>query len=112
MDIETTSTAAAQQPRPPQGNGRRIRGMALISVLTALMLTLLLEALDLLHQSPDRHHSVDCTTRLPSHHHLGPQPPLHWLCCRAPHRLPGCGTGFGCDDLSATRAHLGWQPDL
>lgn len=46
MDIETTSTAAAQQPRPPQGNGRRIRGMALISVLTALMLTLLLEALD------------------------------------------------------------------
>src|SRR5258707_8409490 len=46
MDIETTSTAAAQQPRRPQCNGRRIRGMALISVLTALMLSLLLEALD------------------------------------------------------------------
>src|SRR5260370_42224936 len=46
MDIETTSTAAAQQPRPPQAKGRRISGMALISVLTALMLTLLLEALD------------------------------------------------------------------
>ena len=31
---------------PASGNGRRIHGVALISVLTALMLTLLLEALD------------------------------------------------------------------
>ncbi|MGI9057981.1 MAG: MDR family MFS transporter [Ktedonobacteraceae bacterium] len=36
----------AQQPQTPQGNGRRIHGFALGSVLAALMLTLLLEALD------------------------------------------------------------------
>ena len=46
MDMETTSTVAAGQPRTSQGNVRRIRGVALISVLVALMLTLLLEALD------------------------------------------------------------------
>src|SRR5258708_20222881 len=46
MDIETISSEGGQERRPPQGNGRRIRGMALVSVLTALMLTLLLEALD------------------------------------------------------------------
>ena len=33
-------------PAPPNGGGRRIHGLALISVLVALMLTLLLEALD------------------------------------------------------------------
>ena len=33
-------------PAPPNGGGRRIHGLALISVLAALMLTLLLEALD------------------------------------------------------------------
>ena len=36
----------AQQPQSSQGNGRRIHGFALGSVLGALMLTLLLEALD------------------------------------------------------------------
>ncbi len=36
----------AQQPQAPLGNGRRIHGIALGSVLAALMLTLLLEALD------------------------------------------------------------------
>lgn len=46
MDKGTTSTAPASQPGLSQGSGRRIHGSALISVLAALMLTLLLEALD------------------------------------------------------------------
>src|SRR5260221_14346679 len=46
MDIETTSPASASQPGLSRGSGRRIHGIALISVLAALMLTLLLEALD------------------------------------------------------------------
>ncbi|MDQ6661235.1 MAG: MFS transporter, partial [Chloroflexota bacterium] len=44
--METTSAPFAQQPPPSNGGGRRIHGVALISVLAALMLTLLLEALD------------------------------------------------------------------
>src|SRR5258708_1496105 len=44
--METTSGPAAQQVLPPNGGSRRIHGIALISVLIALMLTLLLEALD------------------------------------------------------------------
>ena len=41
-----TIPAKEQQSSSPQGGGRRIHGFALASVLTALMLTLLLEALD------------------------------------------------------------------
>lgn len=41
-----TTPAKEQQSSEPQGGGRRIRGFALASVLTALLLTLLLEALD------------------------------------------------------------------
>src|SRR6202048_3665893 len=44
--METTSGPAAQQVLPPNRGSRRIHGIALISVLIALMLTLLLEALD------------------------------------------------------------------
>ncbi|MEO8971801.1 MAG: MDR family MFS transporter [Ktedonobacteraceae bacterium] len=42
----TTTPAKEQQAPSPQGGGRRIRGFALASVLAALLLTLLLEALD------------------------------------------------------------------
>ncbi len=41
-----TTPAKEQQAPSPQGGGRRIRGVALASVLAALLLTLLLEALD------------------------------------------------------------------
>jgi MFS family permease len=41
----TVSSSPAEQPVAPK-NERRLRGVALFSVLTALMLTLLLEALD------------------------------------------------------------------
>lgn len=44
--METTSVSSAQQLPPSNSGGRRIRGVALISVLAALMLTLLLESLD------------------------------------------------------------------
>jgi len=44
--MANTTPTSAQQPQAPQGNGRRIHGFALGSVLAALMLTLLLEALD------------------------------------------------------------------
>src|SRR5579863_8833794 len=44
--METTANHSAQQPPAANGGGRRIHGIALISVLVALMLTLLLEALD------------------------------------------------------------------
>ncbi|HEV7237054.1 MAG TPA: MFS transporter, partial [Ktedonobacteraceae bacterium] len=44
--MANATPAPAQQPQAPQGNGRRIHGFALGSVLAALMLTLLLEALD------------------------------------------------------------------
>ena len=46
MDKEITSAPAAQQASPATGGGRRIHGFALVSILVALMLTLLLEALD------------------------------------------------------------------
>ena len=41
-----TKTIAPSSPAQFQESGRRLHGVALISVLTALMLTLLLEALD------------------------------------------------------------------
>lgn len=44
--MANATPAPAQQPQAPLGNGRRIHGFALGSVLAALMLTLLLEALD------------------------------------------------------------------
>ncbi len=44
--MANTTPTPAQQPQTPLGNGRRIHGFALGSVLAALMLTLLLEALD------------------------------------------------------------------
>ncbi|HEX6479730.1 MAG TPA: MDR family MFS transporter [Ktedonobacteraceae bacterium] len=43
--METISTSSSSQP-VPQESGRRLHGAALISVITGLMLTLLLEALD------------------------------------------------------------------
>src|SRR5258706_14460187 len=43
--METISSPSSSQP-VPQESGRRLHGVALISVITALMLTLLLEALD------------------------------------------------------------------
>src|SRR5436305_3624107 len=46
MDMETISSPSTSQPPAPQESGRRLHGTALISVITALMLTLLLEALD------------------------------------------------------------------
>src|SRR5436305_4235848 len=46
MDMETISSPSTSQQPAPQESGRRLHGMALISVITALMLTLLLEALD------------------------------------------------------------------
>src|SRR5258707_373608 len=46
MDKEITSPSPLQQAAPATGGGRRIRGFALVSILVALMLTLLLEALD------------------------------------------------------------------
>ncbi|HEX6483782.1 MAG TPA: MDR family MFS transporter [Ktedonobacteraceae bacterium] len=46
MDKELTSSSPSQQAAPATGGGRRIRGFALVSILVALMLTLLLEALD------------------------------------------------------------------
>src|SRR5579864_1647511 len=46
MDKEITSSPAAQQASPATGGGRRIHGFALVSILVALLLTLLLEALD------------------------------------------------------------------
>src|SRR5437588_7664306 len=44
--METTSTSSQRVLPPENGGGRRIHGFALVSVLVALMLTLLLEALD------------------------------------------------------------------
>src|SRR5439155_8646531 len=46
MDMETISSPSLSQQPAPQETGRRLHGTALISVITALMLTLLLEALD------------------------------------------------------------------
>src|SRR6266849_5012401 len=46
MDMETISSPSTSQEPAPQESGRRLHGTALISVITALMLTLLLEALD------------------------------------------------------------------
>src|SRR6266702_153480 len=46
MDMETISSPSSSQEPAPQESGRRLHGVALISVITALMLTLLLEALD------------------------------------------------------------------
>src|SRR5258708_13543925 len=46
MDKEITSPSPLQQAAPATGGGRRIHGFALVSILVALMLTLLLEALD------------------------------------------------------------------
>jgi EmrB/QacA subfamily drug resistance transporter len=46
MSTDHTNTAPTNQSSPPEGSGRRLRGTALASVLTALLLTLLLEALD------------------------------------------------------------------
>ncbi|MFL5587187.1 MAG: MDR family MFS transporter [Ktedonobacteraceae bacterium] len=46
MDMETISSPSSSQQPAPQESGRRLHGTALISVITALMLTLLLEALD------------------------------------------------------------------
>ncbi len=46
MDKEITSPSSLQQAAPATGGGRRIHGFALVSILVALMLTLLLEALD------------------------------------------------------------------
>jgi EmrB/QacA subfamily drug resistance transporter len=46
MDKEITSPSPLQQAVPATGGGRRIHGFALVSILVALMLTLLLEALD------------------------------------------------------------------
>src|SRR5258707_9156624 len=43
--MDTISTSSSSQP-VPQESGRRLHGAALISVMTGLMLTLLLEALD------------------------------------------------------------------
>jgi len=43
--MKTMSSSITSQPAS-QESGRRLRGFALFSVLTALMLTLLLEALD------------------------------------------------------------------
>jgi len=43
--MEIISSPSSSQPAP-QESGRRLHGVALISVITALMLTLLLEALD------------------------------------------------------------------
>src|ERR1700737_2087040 len=43
--METMSSSTSSQPAS-QESGRRLHGAALISVITALMLTLLLEALD------------------------------------------------------------------
>src|SRR6266853_3900579 len=43
--METISSPSTSQPAP-QESGRRLHGGALIAVITALMLTLLLEALD------------------------------------------------------------------
>src|SRR5204863_9763175 len=46
MDMETISSPSSSQEPAQQESGRRLHGAALISVITALMLTLLLEALD------------------------------------------------------------------
>ena len=46
MDMETISTQSSSQQPAAQENGRLLKGAALICVITALMLTLLLEALD------------------------------------------------------------------
>src|SRR5258706_5000026 len=46
MDKEIPSPSPLQQAGPARGGGRRIHGFALVSILVALMLTLLLEALD------------------------------------------------------------------
>src|SRR5438105_7459991 len=46
MDMETISSPSSSQQPAPQESSRRLHGTALISVITALMLTLLLEALD------------------------------------------------------------------
>lgn len=46
MDMKTNSSQSSSQQPASQENVRRIHGVALFSVLTALMLTLLLEALD------------------------------------------------------------------
>src|SRR3981081_1087663 len=46
MDKELTSSSPSAQPGTATGGGRRIHGFALVSILIALMLTLLLEALD------------------------------------------------------------------
>jgi EmrB/QacA subfamily drug resistance transporter len=46
MTTETQAPSPPAKQTPTTGNGRRIHGVALISVLVALMLTLLLEALD------------------------------------------------------------------
>src|SRR5258707_13497990 len=43
--MDTISTSSSSQP-VGQESGRRLHGVALISVITGLMLTLLLEALD------------------------------------------------------------------
>ncbi len=46
MSTDRTETAQTKQSSPQGGSGRRLHGTALASVLTALLLTLLLEALD------------------------------------------------------------------
>ena len=46
MDMETISTQSSSQQPAAQENGRLLQGAALICSITALMLTLLLEALD------------------------------------------------------------------
>jgi EmrB/QacA subfamily drug resistance transporter len=46
MSRDHMETASAKKSSPPGGSGRRLHGTALASVLTALLLTLLLEALD------------------------------------------------------------------
>ena len=46
MDKEKTLSPSPAQLTTPTGGGRRIHGFALVSILVALMLTLLLEALD------------------------------------------------------------------
>lgn len=46
MDEEIGSSPSSQQLTSATGGGRRIHGFALVSILVALMLTLLLEALD------------------------------------------------------------------
>ena len=46
MERKPIAASSSLQQSAPEGSGRRLQGAALVSVLVALLLTLLLEALD------------------------------------------------------------------